>query len=361
MPPPPTAAAAGSPSEPQQSAVNRAGSAGLADFLILTYPRSGSTWLMEQLGLNECVATTQSEPLTEFISQDPTHHAWAVNSVRGAARNTSRTNELLEQSMDAYNAQVQTDLNAAYESLTGRAYRAQRLCSRAARGFKVMLKLLPGGSNGSNHGGVDAALAIARARNASVVHFMRKSAVRQKLSLLKMAATGVVHATGKPGEAAHDQPFSYRITPKQLARSVLDELNLEAMHVTAIRRRLPAAQVMPIFYEDLLRQAEGSTWAGLLRHLNVDERRKAHDGQVLLRSSSTLHTCSELYPQYPATEAILLAAYGQLPEGQQRVLSFAIQDCQRGVQTGNEAAAKAQGWLQQQGRGPARQGLSLFN
>ena len=133
------------------------------------------------------------------------------------------------------------------------------------------------------------------------------------------------------------------------------------MHVTAIRRRLPAAQVMPIFYEDLLRQAEGSTWAGLLRHLNVDERRKAHDGQVLLRSSSTLHTCSELYPQYPATEAILLAAYGQLPEGQQRVLSFAIQDCQRGVQTGNEAAAKAQGWLQQQGRGPARQGLSLFN
>ena len=202
--------------------MNRAGSAGLADFLILSYPRSGSTWLMEQLGLNECVATTQNEPLTELTRQDPTHHAWAVKLVRGAERTTSRTKELLEQSMDDDNAQVQTDLNAAYERLTGSAHRAQRLCSRAARGFKVMLQLLPGGSNGSNHG-VDAALAVARARNASMVHFMRKSAVRQKLSQLKMVATGVVHVTGKLGEAAHDQPFSYQITPKQLARSVLHE------------------------------------------------------------------------------------------------------------------------------------------
>jgi LPS sulfotransferase NodH len=336
---PPTAAAAGSPSEPKQSAANRIESAaGLADFLILTYPRSGSTWLMEQLGLNACVATTQAEPLTEFIRKDRTHHAWALNSLSGAAGTTSRTNELLEQSAD-YNAQVQTDLKAAYEQLAGRAHGAQRVCSRAARGFKVMLKLLPGGSKGSNHG-VDAALAVARARNASVVHFMRKSAVRQKLSLLKMGATGIVHKTGKPGEAAHDQPFSYQITPEQLARSVLHELNLEAIHVTAIRRRLPAAQVMTIFYEDLLRQAEGSTWADLLRHLNADERRKAKDGQVLLRSSSTLHTCSELYPQYPATEAILLSAYDRLPEEQQRVLSFAIQDCNHGMQADKVAPAE---------------------
>ena len=94
-----------------------------------------------------------------------------------------------------------------------------------------------------------------------------------------MVATGVVHVTGKLGEAAHDQPFSYQITPKQLARSVLHELNLEAMHVTAIRRRLPAAQVMTIFYEDLLRQAEGSTWAGLLRHLNVAPPQKPTMGR----------------------------------------------------------------------------------
>lgn len=179
-------------------------------------------------------------------------------------------------------------------------------------------------------------LADALARNASVVHLIRGSTVRKALSHRKMTLTGIAHTrnTGN-GTAAIDAteatsaPFDYNIAPGELAHQVLESIKRDYDHKHMIKGVLSAERTLTLYYEDLLRQTPGSTWADITRHLGVKQMRwkAGAPAETLQRSTAALKSCADLYPPYNVTEEALERAYEALPVEQQSMLAYALADC----------------------------------
>lgn len=302
------------------------------NFLVLTYGRAGSTWFMEQLARYNCVATVTAEPLTVLQGWIPTK----------VAPMTLWQNWTHSQSAE----RVLHDLDSAFSTAPWELHRdgacrkppcrippprklcsgEPSCCSRASRGMKVMLPLLP------PRGGADALLSAAVERRWQVLHLIRASVIRRAISVQRMQITGVHHTKAQKESAAGTGKIDrIQVSPEALAGLTMDYVAMITRHRRAIRDAIPEARTLELFYEDVLMQRPGNRWRDILDFLAFAPRQPtAHQARELLQiSPTTLVACERLVEQYDVLERLLREQLRSLKDDQQAILTYALSECRR--------------------------------